>query len=264
MLPWFCSEGPTREEDERAWRFYWSPPPPDKLGGAVLPEIQLTVDVDGSSVCYEERCRHLEDELCKTAHGLVCQCCLCESSVCASCVHAIGLHHCEHAPGALRWRKGSLHGGKLDVERCLWNLHRKAVPMQKIEGKAQEFVSEELITMVDAERIIAVITAERHLDRVANADAEEAASEVSSLTHKLNQAQLVELLRKREVNMRSGGAGGGVPDQHRVYCDIIGAIERGEYLRMMVQASAGALSSYLIIKHARTTLIIQAPGRAIC
>ncbi len=88
---------------------------------------------------------------------------------------------------------------------------------------------------------MSIISAERHLERVANAEAEEAASEVSSLTHKLNQSQLVELLRKRETNMRAGGAGGGVPDQFRVYQDITGAIERGEYLRMMVQASAGAL-----------------------
>ena len=154
-------------------------------------------------------------------------------------MHAVGLHRCEHVEGELRWRKGSLHGGKLDVERCLWNLHRKIVPTQKIAEKALEFVQEGLIKEDEAERIMAVISAERHLERVANADAEEAATEVSSLTHKLNQTQLVELLRKREANMRTGGAGGGVPDQYRVYQDITGAIERGEDLRMMVQASAG-------------------------
>jgi len=150
------------------------------------------------------------------------------------------------------------------VERCLWNLHRKIVPTQKIKDKAQEFVSEGLITMVEAERIIAVISAERHLDRVANAEAEEATSEVSSLTHKLNQAQLVELLRKREANMRAGGAGGGVPDQYRVYQDITGAIERGEYLRMMVQASAGALSSYLATIHVCNACIMQARASPTC
>ncbi len=138
------------------------------------------------------------------------------------------------------------------------------MPTQKIKDKAQEFVSEGLIPMLEAERIIAVISAERHLERVANAEAEEAASEVSSLTHKLNQAQLVELLRKREANMRAGGAGGGVPDQYRVYCDIIGAIERGEYLRMMIQASAGVLSSYLATLHACNTRILQARARATC
>ena len=68
-FPWYCSEGPTGEEG--AWRFYWSPPPPDKLGGAVLEPIQLKIESDGSNVSFEERCRHLEDELCKTAHGLI-------------------------------------------------------------------------------------------------------------------------------------------------------------------------------------------------
>jgi len=117
------------------------------------------------------------------------------------------------------------------------------VPTQKIREKANEFVSQFLIKEPEAERIIAVILAERHLERVANAEAEEVASEVSSLTHKLSEAQLVELLRKREANMRAGGVGGGVSDQYRVYQDIIGEIERGQYLRMMVQASAGKLSS---------------------
>ncbi len=134
---------------------------------------------------------------------------------------------------------GSLHGGKLDVERCLWNLHRKLVSTQKIRDKASEFVTKLLIKEPEAERIIAVILAERNLERVANVEAEVVASEVSSLTHKLSEAQLVELLRKREANMRACSAGGGAPDQYRVYQDIIGQIERGQYLRMMVQASAG-------------------------
>ena len=150
------------------------------------------------------------------------------------------------------------------MERCLWNLHRKLVPTEKIIDKAQECVSEGLIQMAEAERIIAVISAERHLERVTNAEAEDAASEVSSLTHKLNQAQLVELLRKREANMRAGGAGVGVPDQYRGYQDITGAIERGEYLRMMVQASASALSSYLAAVHTENTRIMHAPASPTC
>ena len=129
------------------------------------------------------------------------------------------------------------------MERCLWNLHRKRVPTQKIREKANDFVDEKLISEDEANRIIAVVEAERHLERVANAGAEAAATEVASLTRKLDEAQLVDLLRKREANMRAGGAGGGVPDQYRVYQGIVGAIDRREYLRMMVQASAGERSS---------------------
>ena len=62
--------------------------------------------------------------------------------------------------------------------------------------------------------------------------------------------------------MRAGGAGGGVPDQYRVYQDITGAIERGEYLRMMVQASAGALSSYLATIHTCNTRINAGTGKS--
>ena len=91
------------------------------------------------------------------------------------------------------------------------------MPTQKIAEKALEFVQEGLIKEDEAERIMAVINAERPPEKVANADAEEAATDVSSLTRKLNNVQLEELLRKREANMRAGGAGGGVPDQYRVY-----------------------------------------------
>ena len=217
---------------------------PRKLGGAILEPVQLKIETEGANVSFEERCRHLEDELCKNAHGLICECCLGETKVCASCTHAVGFHRCDHVGGGqFRWRRGSLHGGKLDVERCLWNLHRKRVPTQKIREKANDFVDEKLISEDEANRIIAVVEAERHLERVANAGAEAAATEVASLTRKLDEAQLVDLLRKREANMRAGGAGGGVPDQYRVYQGIVGAIDRREYLRMMVQASAGERSS---------------------
>ena len=46
-------------------------------------------------------------------------------------------------------------------------------------------------------------------------------------------------LKKRVEMMRGGAAGDGVPDQARVYDYIIGCLERGEYLRLLVQASAG-------------------------
>jgi hypothetical protein len=48
-----------------------------------------------------------------------------------------------------------------------------------------------------------------------------------------------EELEKRIEMMRSGAAGGGVTDQARVYDYIIGCLENGEHLRLMVQASAG-------------------------
>ena len=147
--------------------------PPAKLNGARLTTIELTIEAEGSSISFEERCRRLEDELCKTSHDLICNCCMGETSVCASCTHAIGFHRCEHIGGdQLRWRRGSLHGGKLDVERCLWNLHRKRVPTQKIREKAGEFVKEARIKTDEARRILDVIEAERRLDRVANAAAE--------------------------------------------------------------------------------------------
>ena len=49
--------------------------------------------------------------------------------------------------------------------------------------------------------------------------------------------ELQKELDKRVALMREGSGGDGVTDQGRVYDYIVGALERGEWLRLMVQAS---------------------------
>ena len=46
--------------------------------------------------------------------------------------------------------------------------------------------------------------------------------------------------------MKTTRQGEGVSDQWRVYQEIITAIENGQYLRMIIQASAGHLSNHVI------------------
>ena len=96
---------------------------------------------------------------------------------------------------------------------------------------------------------ISVIEQERRGDAYVNDPTDVAASSTdpapSSLTTKLSPQQMKDLLTKREGLMRAGRVNDGGhqdTDQWRVYSHIIGCIERGELLRLMVQASAGHCS----------------------
>ena len=58
----------------------------------------------------------------------------------------------------------------------------------------------------------------------------------------ISEDQMKELLTQREAMMRQGqvrdgGADEGLSDQARVYSEIIDALQRGQRLRLMVQAS---------------------------
>ena len=61
-------------------------------------------------------------------------------------------------------------------------------------------------------------------------------SQGSNSTARLTAEEMKTLLAKREAMVAEGG---GETDQIRVYKHIIGSIERGELLRLMVQASSG-------------------------
>ena len=70
---------------------------------------------------------------------LVCRCCAetLQRSVCPSCLYATGWHECQSdARKHFLWRKGTLHAGSLDVQRCLFNLHRKLAPTTVLQEKA--------------------------------------------------------------------------------------------------------------------------------
>ena len=77
-------------------------------------------------------------------------------------------------------------------------------------------------------------------DTYANGLPDELAGGVAAtFSSRLTPAQMVELLAKREAMMRTGA---GETDQWRVYQHIVGCIEKGQLLRLMVQAAAGGTS----------------------
>ena len=121
------------------------------------------------------------------------------------------------------------------------------MPMEILRERAQDDVNKDLIAQELADRIIQVIASERGGDATINEvqGVSEAPAAVAStgLSTKLSEDQMKELLTQREAMMRQGqvrdgGADEGVSDQARVYSEIIDALQRGQRLRLMVQASA--------------------------
>ena len=104
------------------------------------------------------------------------------------------------------------------------------------------------ITQKGARKIMKVLEAERSVSRMlndANVPDDEGAA-LPALTHRLSREQMVAELADREAKMQTGTREGGVTNQWRVYRDIIDCIHQGEYLRLMVQASAGTGKSFLL------------------
>ena len=89
-----------------------------------------------------------------------------------------------------------------------------------------------------AQRVLQAIEQERGHVAVLNDEEPQHGDEAqgSSLTARLSAEEMKALLAKREAMMAEGD---GETDQIRVYRHIIGCIQRGELLRLMVQASAG-------------------------
>ena len=90
-LPWYCVEKITEDE----WLFRWDPPG-DVVAHVPLEGTELRI-APGLANCFEQICADLEEEICKPCYSLVCACCTAEmGSVCLSCQHALGFHHCEN------------------------------------------------------------------------------------------------------------------------------------------------------------------------
>ena len=254
-LPWYCPEKPAVVHDDAGqqdveWCFAWTPPSPEELGGAVLCHQELRIST-GRPISFEQLCADTEKELCRAQHDLVCACCAGDlASICKACLHAVGFHRCEKTRDAshLRWRKGTLHNGEMDIERVIYNLHRKGLPLHTLREKADAFVDASNLSREKADSIIQIIEQERGTVRVANdiAAGEVGADERARLSSRLTPAELQAELDKREAFLREGAEEGGVTDQWRVYSEIVKKIQAGEWLRMMVQASAGTGKSFLL------------------
>ena len=137
------------------------------------------------------------------------------------------------------------------MQRVLFNLHRKLLPTAVLKQRAQEYVNSNLLTQDLAERVVRVIESERAGDSTYINDVQGAVAEPvvagaeSNLTTRLSDEQMRTLLETRVAMMQrgavreDGGQDEGITDQFRVYNFIINALQSGQFLRLMVQASAG-------------------------
>ena len=119
----------------------------------------------------------------------------------------------------------------------------KCYRRKRCARRAQRYIDKQLISKDMADKVILAIEQERNHTAILNEEAgDEAQAESSHLATRLSADEMKELLTKREGMMLEGD---GETDQWRVYKYIVGCIERGELLRLFVQASAG--TGYIII-----------------
>ena len=251
-MSWHCCETPkSRLSADGAilvdWTLRWSPPP--ELEGQLQPKMLVLGPEE--AVSFETVCAEYEREFCHPRFDLVCACCALETAEkkCKACTHCVGFHWCSSkslGTKRLRWRKGTLFGGELDVQRALFNLHRKCVPILELQKKADEYVAAELLTSDKAHSVMQVIEAERGRMRTINeidSDSEQP-EQREQMSSRLSQLELEAELEKREKMMQAGKS--CITDQWRVYTFIVHSLRTGAPLRLMVQASAGTGKSFLL------------------
>ena len=155
-----------------AWVLKWKRP--STLGAYDLPDISLEISSAGSvgsSFSYEERCHHYENVFSSSTLNITCRCCDGEigQGPCDACRYAVGFHICEKSGvREHRWRRTTLFGGQLDVQRTMFNLHRRLFPTDVIKSKAQECIDAGLISERMANVMVRTIEAERGGESVAN------------------------------------------------------------------------------------------------
>ena len=256
-LAWWCST-PVETiaidgKEALQWTFHWSPPSPDDVGGANMePEVMKIAAVPEKGFSFEERCKQLEVKFGDAELGVVCACCAAgaSNSTCDSCRYCTGWHRCRKHPGAgLVWKAGTLHAGRLDIQRMLFNLHRRQIPTSVLEEKAAEYAASEYLSEAEAKGILDVIRAERGESGVANDGAldGEGGPVNPGLSRRLTREEIEAKLDKNIEMMKAGGEDGVETDQFRVFNFIIEQLEHGEKpLRLMIQASAGTGKSFLL------------------
>ena len=132
-----------------------------------------------------------------------------------------------------------MHGGDLDIERVMFNLHRKRLPLEVLKRKADDYVEEGLLSSEKARNMMSVIEQERNSVRTINEISDdEAPTQREAMPTRLSHAEMAAELQRREELLKAGGSS-GVTDQWRVYTHIVNALRLGSPLRLMVQASAG-------------------------
>ena len=255
-LPWYCAETPKTVVDAAGiastqWTFQCEVP----LGPRGKKRLITFQYGGGQTPSFEFLCKTYEEECCSAELDLVCRCCTGElSQICKTCRNATGFHQCakdsSRTTNRLRWRKGTLYGGTLDIQRVLFNLHRKMLPMKVLTENAAKYVAEGHIDKKTVDRVLRCIEKERGVTKLLNDGAEKlpddyTSSEIPS-TEAMNAAELKSELDRIVEMLRTGAAPGRETDQFRVYSYITRCIEEGRYLRLLIQACAGSGKSFLL------------------
>ena len=255
-LAWWCST-PVEAfsvdgKDALQWTFQWSPPSPDDIGGAQLEtEMMKIATVPETGFSFEERCKQLEIKFGDAELDVVCACCAAgaSNSTCDSCRFCTGWHRCSNRPGGgLVWQAGTLHAGRLDIQRMLFNLHRRQIPTSVLQEKAAGYVESKYMSEKEATGILNTILFERGENGVANDGALDGDGLVNhGLSRRLTPEEIEAKLADNIEKMKAGGEEGVVTDQYRVFKFIIEQLEHGDKpLRLMIQASAGTGKSFLL------------------
>ena len=255
-LPWHCPERPVRHEDGVVeWLFRCDFPLPAELQGGVVLDSK-DIYLGRVEVSYEGLCHEIDDYLSSYEFGLVCTCCCRAQGAekCATCEYAVGFHYCTHEnrdTDKLRWRKGTLFAGTLDVERNIYNMHKKGVPMTVIRQKIDEYVQYRHIESHHADAMVRIVEDERGSSRIAGVDDNDTDGLVipgcDQSVRTLTLAELRTELEDRENKLQAGSDGDST-DQWRCYEYITNEIAAERPLRLMVQASAGTGKSFLTVE----------------
>ena len=120
----------------------------------------------------------------------------------------------------MKWKKGTLHQGTLDLQRTLFNLHRKMVPTERLQETAQRYVAGGGMTNEAAHNIMRAIEQERGQQRItgdvsSSSGGPEVLGGPGVVSPKLSPQELAAELNEREAMMRSGGDGVLDTDQWR-------------------------------------------------
>lgn len=120
------------------------------------------------------------------------------------------------------------------------------LPKHALEERATEYVKEGLIDQRTAHHVLKCIEMERGTKTHLNDGGGDDVIDAPESNAKLSSQALDALLKSRVEIMKAGARDSGITDQFRVYQHILQCLETGEYLRLMVQASAGTGKSFLL------------------
>ena len=138
-----------------------------------------------------------------------------------------------------------MHGADLDIERVMFNLHRKRLPLEVLKRKADDYAEEGLLSSEKARNMMSVIEQDRNSVRTINEISDdEAPTQRDTMSTRLSRAEIAAELHRREELLKTGSS--GVTDQWRVYTHIVNSLRLRSPLRLMVQASAGTGKSFLL------------------